>query len=435
MDLGPSNGRLLPRRGRKPGKNGNAAATYQAGIAAFEQGRYAEAIRLLSSIADHRSLSGTLGRFYLSQAHMHLGISELRLGRHASAARHLTAAREINPGSVDLSRYLLACHVGRGRFDLAVVELEKAQDQGRGDDATPIRLAHALARDGQHDRAIETLEDAIREEHQRADLFFQLGLLRAAAAELDEAVNALNDAARLAPFDASIQQHLGLALAARGDAAQAVRHLAIAQELRPHDAYVALLFTLAVEATQARGPGLSVDPTPVKTAPVDGAAVRALGDLIAEDPDFVEAFLSLPESDVDPEVFALLAAILEAALERHPDFADLHYHCSRVYARLGRTESAIMEADRAVEINPRYVRALIQLGRLHAQTDRSAEAIDRLRAAIDSGGDYPDVHLMLGELYSAGGEPEQARTEYRRALELNADYSRAQSALKELATS
>jgi len=432
--MNPIRRRDPPGRGRKTGHNRNAAATYQAGIAAFEQGRYNEAVELLSAIAEQRSLPGTLARFYLGQTHLHHGIDELRLGRYASAARHLTAAREINPNSDDLSRYLLASHVGQGRFDLAAAELEKARDEGRGDDALPIRLAHALARDGQHDRAVETLEKAVNGLPQRADLRVQLGLLHAAVERFDAAVTVFEDATALTPNDAAVRQHLALALGARGDTVPAVEHLAIAQKLCPHDAYTALLLTLAVDAAQAAGEDVDVEPTPAKTTSLDDAAIKTLGNVIVEDPDFVESFLSLPESEVDPEIFAMLAAILERALERHPDYADLHYHCSRVYARLGRTESAITKADRAVEINPRYAQALIQLGRLYSETDQSTEAIDRLHTAVQSGGDYPDVHFMLGELYQRDGKAEHARTEYRRALALNSDYTRAQDALNALAT-
>jgi tetratricopeptide (TPR) repeat protein len=424
-------------RRKGQGSSRSAAATYQAGLAAFERGRYAEAIELLSAIVDQPSLPGTLARFYLGQARLQFGIAELRQGRYTSAAGHLTAAREINPGSVALSRYLLVCHAGQRRFDLAIREIERTRDQGEADDVLPIRLAHAQVRDGQRQRAVETLEKAIQESPGRADYRFQLGLLHAAAEEFDPAVIALSEAVTRAPLEAEIRKNLGLALAAAGRARQAVEHLAIAQKLRPHDAYAALLLSLAVKADHAAetadGP-LAVAPVPAEMAPADEAAIETLGDLLTKDPDFVEAFLCLPESEVDAEIFAMLAAILGRALEKHPDYADLHHHCARVYGRLGRIESAITEESRAVEINPRYVQALIQLGRLYVQADRSGAAIERLQAAIESGGDYPDVHFMLGELYREEGRTRRACTAYRRALALNSDYTSARRALEALAT-
>jgi len=143
--------------------------------------------------------------------------------------------------------------------------------------------------------------------------------------------------------------------------------------------------------------------------------------------------LGLPESDIDRRVFVLLARTLERALELHPSFADLRYHCSRVYARLGRTDEAIAAAEGAVRVNPRFVQALIQLGRLYAGTQRNTEAIERLLEAIDAGGDYPDVHFLLGEMYRGHGDLRRARGAYERALKLNANYTQARRALEALA--
>jgi tetratricopeptide (TPR) repeat protein len=406
-----------------------AAAIYQRGLAAFETGRYPEAIDLLAIIAQQRSLPGTLAGFYLGQAHMRHGINELQAGRYEDAAEHLTAARRINPDSVDLWRFLTVSHVKRGRPDLAATELENARHRNTADEMIPIRLAHALARDGQLERAVETLEGAIGKQPARADLRLQLGLLQASADRFETAVEVLADAAGLAPQDVAIRQHLGLAYGALGMLTQAVEHLATAQKLRPDDSHIALLLTLAAKAAKDSSVGVEVQLVQATTAPVDQHAIMELGDIVTAEPDFVEAFLSLPESDVDAEVFGMLASILELALERHPDFADLYFHCSRVYARLGRTESAINQAHRAVEINPRYVQALIQLGRLYVQTDRRWQAIWRLQEAIAEGGDFPDVHCLLGEMYRRDGDTERACEQYRRALELNSSYAPARKAL------
>ena len=419
---------LNPHQGKASAKE--AAGLYQKGLAAFETGRYPEAIELLSAVAQQRGLPGTLAGFYLGQAHMNHGISELRAGRYDAAAEHLTAARRINPDSVDLWRYLTVSHVRRGRFDLAASELENAKQRDPSDGTMPIRLAHAQARDGQFDNAVRTLENAIHEQPDRADLRFQLGLLHAGADQYETAIEILADAATLAPQDAEIRQHLGLTYGVMGILTQAVEHLAEAQKLRPGDSYIALLLTMAAKAANDSSVGVDIRPAPVTAAAPDQRAIEELGAIITEEPEFVEAFLSLPESEVDAKVFGMLASILEMALERHPDYADLHFHCSRVYARLGRTESAINRAHRAVEINPRYVQALIQLGRLYVQTDRRWQAIWRLQEAISGGGDYPDVHYLLGEMYRRDGDKVRACEQYRRALELNSSFTPAREALE-----
>lgn len=412
-----------------------AASLYQQGLADFENGRYAEAIERLVAIPE-RSLPGTLARFYLGQAHHRLGIAELRAGRFKSAAEHLASARRINPDSIGLSKFLAAAFVGDQRYDLAADEIAR----GRTDDgaaAEPasiyqraIRLAYVLVKDGQLDRAVESLESTIAAAPWRAELHQHLGLILAGHEQYEAARTHLARAAELAPLHFDILLNYAQVLGALRLPRAAIAPLRTCQKIRSNDAHVAWMLAVACDAAGDRpSSGFSIE-APTATRIDDG--IDALGDLLAAQPDFVEAFLRLPDSPIDADVFAMLARTLETALERQPDYADLHHHCSRVYERLGRTEAAIDAAVSAVRINPRYVQALIQLGRLYGETDRRDEAVDRLNDAIDAGGDYPDVHYLLGRLYQDRGEPDAALGEYRRALELNANYDVARNAMREL---
>jgi len=409
------------------------AAIYQEGMAAYETGRFLEAIRLLESIINQRGLPATLAKFYLGQAHMRQGIVEIEAGRYAGAAAHLSKARTINPDTPSLSRYLAVCYAAEQRFDLATLELEREESSGSGDATLAIRLAHAFTGDGQYLKGIDVLQRAIYKEPNRADLHYQLGVIQASVEDYAAATTALRRAAELDPGDANIARNLGLALAATNDPHGAAESLANAQRLAPNDAYTGWLLALAADAARKAGITVSLRPVVSANNVADARSLDVLGETVIREPDFVEAFLSLPPSEVDGEVFSVLAATLARALERHPDYADLHFHCARVHERLGRTDAAIIEATRALEINPKYVQALIGLARLYARTDQRDEAIGRLRAAIECGGDYPDVNCLLGELYRAQGRTEEAVAAYRRALSLNNNYARAKEALAALA--
>ncbi len=404
---------------------------YQRGLSALEAGRYAESIALLSGLTTEESLSGTMARYYLGQSHLHLGIEHLHAARHAEALSHFQAARRLNPNADGLARYIAACYAGQGRFDLAAGECERGQVELDTDRDLPIRLAHALARDGQMQRAVATLVDAIDRQPYRVDVRKQLGLLYAASEQFEDAVCVLQEATELAPLDPELRQHLALAHVALKEYYEAAGHLAIAQKLRPDDPYLAMLLTLAIDAAKTTCVKLAIFPAAGEGESIDQDSLETLGEIITTDPEFVEAFLSLPASEMDPKIFAMLAAILERALELHPDYADLYYHCARILERLDLKDAAIARAQTAVEINPRYAQALIQLGRLYAQTDQSHEAIGRLRQAINCGASYPDVHFLLGQLYRGDGKTQAACREYRRALQLNARYEPAHAALAE----
>ena len=411
---------------------GEAANIYRDGMNAYERGDFADAIRILSQLNGSHALSNTLARFYLGQAHHHLGLQYLKDGQHDDAVKHLTVARDINPDAHGLPGQLAAAFAGQRRFDLAAAELERTPDSTLDSASQAIQHAHAQARDGRREDATRTLVDALDAAPDRNDIRMHLGLLYASGEEFVDAICVFSEAVDFAPLNAELRTRLALCLAAAEDHAEAVEHLAIAQKLRPHDAQLALYLTMALDAAKMTCFKLRFDPTGGNLQPTDDRSLDVLGDLLTGEPEFVEAFLKLPASDIDHDVFNTLLTIIERALDARPEFADLHYHCSRVYQRLGKTDEAIAEANNAIEINPKYVQALIQLGKLYAERSAVDEARERLSQAILFGGDYPDVHFMLGELFREDGAIDDAINAYRRALDLNQNYRQAQSALEAL---
>ena len=251
-----------------------------------------------------------------------------------------------------------------------------------------------------------------------------------ASEQFDEAVDVLAAAHQLRPDHADTCVKLGWCEGARGHVQGAYDHLARAHGLAPRDAAIALQMTIAAQAVVQNGGHVPTDDVAVRAMDrSDDPAVEVLGEMIAEDADFVEALLCLEESDLDREVFSVMVQAIDAALKLHPEYADLHYHCSRVCERLGNTQRAIDESRNAVRINPRYVNALVQLAHLYAATDRRTDAIARLEQAIEAGGGYPDIYYMLGNLYRDTGKTDRAKDAYENALALNEDYEAASVAL------
>lgn len=418
--------RIFGRRRMSPA---DAAAHYREGLSAFEAGDYERAISQLSQIDDGCSVSSTLAKFYLGQAHLKFGVELMNAGKHVTAVHHFNAARRLNPDAAGLSKYLATCYAAQRKFDMAADELEGSPDSNADASTQAIRLAHALARNGQIQKGIETLIRAMDDKPHRIDVRRHLGMMYAAAEQYVDAVCVFQEAVELAPLDSELRRCFGMTLAASEDHSEAAEQLAIAMKLRPNDAYLGSMLAMAMEASKSTCVKVRIDPETDMLAPMDECSIDSLSELIVSEPDFVEAFLALPQTGLDDEIFLLMAGVLERALAAHPEFADLHYHCARVYQRLGRTDEAIDEASRAVEINPRYVQALIQLGRLYADQEKTLEARDRLGRAILFGGDYPDVHYLIGELYRREGDRENAADSYRRALALNEQFGRAREAL------
>ena len=278
-----------------------------------------------------------------------------------------------------------------------------------------------------------TLREGLRLSPNHPELQYQYGVMLAATDQVADAVKCFEKTLATDATHARAHERLAQCLALSGHHEGALEHLQRAHQLEPANRRVALQLNLLAQSILASGESPQVEWHPlVRAVRSSKTAIERLGDLIAREPDFVETFLDLPASEVDQEVFSTLAATLECALARHPEYADLHYHCGAVYRRLGHHGSALRHVEQALDINPRYVNALILLAELYAQTQRWTDGIARLEQAVRRGGDLPDVHYLIGCLCQRQDRPERAREAFRRALALKQDYPAAKEALSRL---
>jgi tetratricopeptide (TPR) repeat protein len=267
-------------------------------------------------------------------------------------------------------------------------------------------------------------------------LNLQLGLFHASTDELDKAQEYLTKASEIDPTSADAHYYLGLISAARASLAPAVRLFQRAFELRSGD--LTLAYQLAVAARAASQNGIHIVLRPIEHTPFadcqeDSSQVRQLANYITYEPDFIEAFLALPKSEMDQKLFGTLVDVTQMALAGHPDYADLHLHCCRMMQRIGQDQQALKHARQAAAINPRYTQAHVQIGKICARLGRDKEAIKAIQSAIRCGADWPDVHLLAGQLEAKRRRPDQAKAHLQRALKLNANYDPAAKALVALA--
>ncbi len=406
---------------------------YEAGMAAFGAGDYETALRHLDTIAWGGSAQATLARFYTGQAHLRLGMRRFGEKRFAEAADHFRHAASANPVAGGLCRYLATCYIALDRLDLAAAELGKAVEADPDDVEARIRFALATWKNGQSARAEEILRTGLARRPNDAELEYQLGTLLGSEGRFDEATDLLRSCLEHDPSHARAHARLAQCLGVQERPDEAMEHLREAQRLEPNNGLIAFQLSLLSGQAQARMPlpNAGLRP-PVVLDLNDRRAVDRMATIIREDPEFLDAFLSLPTSEVDRDVFAALLAIVRRAIEECPQYADLRLRCSQLLARLGRIDEAVDQTREALRINPHYVNALIQLAQLYQTTRREDEAIARLEQAIRLGANYPDVHYLLGQLYQSRGRVVEARTAYERAVRLNGRYDPARRALASL---
>lgn len=406
--------------------------SYAAGMALYRCGRYGEALGRLSCLLGRGDLIGNLGRFYTGMSHRALGIEAMRRGEFDSAEEHLRAAAAVLGREADLTSYLASICAGTGRYRACAAEMEKTPDLDEAGPGTWQKLAQAQWRAGRRAEAFMTLTAAVRRFPRSAEVHVQWGLFHAAEERFDEAYPCFQAAVEADCTNAEAHGYLGLSAAAQGAVQTAAQAFQRAFDLRPSDLVLALQLALAAKAAAENGRPIVLH-LPEPTAAPATSQVRQLADYVTAESDFIDAFVALPASAADGELFEVLAGVIQMALAEHDDYADLHYYCGCVFRRLGRIDRAFPHAARAIQINPRYVQALLLAARLHAERGQLGQAIVFVRRAIRCGADWPDIHCLAGEWMICCNRPREAQAHLKRALQLKGGDPRAAEALASLA--
>jgi tetratricopeptide (TPR) repeat protein len=122
--------------------------------------------------------------------------------------------------------------------------------------------------------------------------------------------------------------------------------------------------------------------------------------------------------------------LLEDIVSSGRAFADVHHLLGVSLSLLGQGERALSQFQRALELNPRYLEALIHQGLVLAElgrTDEANQAFQRAAASVappSEGLPAPvaarlaNQHADLAEAYAEAGALARAVEQYERALEL-----------------
>jgi tetratricopeptide (TPR) repeat protein len=126
--------------------------------------------------------------------------------------------------------------------------------------------------------------------------------------------------------------------------------------------------------------------------------------------------------------------LLESVVDSGRAFADVHHLLGVSLSLLGQAERALNELERALELNPRYVEALIHRGIVLnelGRTDEAEEAFTRAAANLNKRVDglpapvaaqLANRHADIAETYAGAGALNRAIEEYERALALGPNF-------------
>jgi tetratricopeptide (TPR) repeat protein len=115
----------------------------------------------------------------------------------------------------------------------------------------------------------------------------------------------------------------------------------------------------------------------------------------------------------------------EILVRLDPYGAENHYRLGVTYQFLQRLYDAIASYVRALDIQPRDMRASMNLGVVYLSLNQGEDAVKYLRKATELSPAWPDAWLNLGVALDAKGDLVGAEQAYKRALELNPNQSLA----------
>lgn len=113
--------------------------------------------------------------------------------------------------------------------------------------------------------------------------------------------------------------------------------------------------------------------------------------------------------------------------------AQSHYRLGIIATRDGRTEDAIREYEKSIELDPNYAKARLNLGEIHAVHGDVASAAAQFRAGIALDPGYAKPRLNLGVLLYRTGSVDEGEAELLRAVELEPGYGKAWAHLAAIA--
>ncbi|MFQ5989031.1 MAG: tetratricopeptide repeat protein [Candidatus Methylomirabilales bacterium] len=219
------------------------------------------------------------------------------------------------------------------------------------------------------------------------------------------------------PLMARTNYQLGLSYFNAGDYQRAIPEFAKAVELHPseplyYDALgTALMFTGRLDAAIAQfKEALRVDPKYTEAKNNLGTAYLAKGDL--------------------EQARATFNDVLRDPFYATPQFA--YFNLAKIYEREGRTDLAIREYKRALDIDRDYVDAHNSLGILYLRQGKVDLAIQEFDEATRLSPQVALYHRNLGVAYVQAGDKKKARRAFERVLELDRDGPTAAYARKML---
>ncbi len=173
-------------------------------------------------------------------------------------------------------------------------------------------------------------------------------------------------------------------------------------------AYAGLADAYAVLPNYSRTPGKEAYPK------AEAAAIKAL----EIDDKLAEAHIALANVRVWHKWAKAAEPEFKRGLERNPNYSTGHQWYSIYLSLVGRHDEAILEMEKAKELDPFSIIINTELGCPYLYSRRYDRAIEYFTKAVEMDSNFPFAHFALAEAYDRTGRFNEALAEHEKAIDL-----------------
>lgn len=341
-----------------------------------------------------------------ANTHYGAGLAAYRDGKTAEAIQRLGDALRLDPSLITARRDLGTILLANGRT-MEASSLYGEAVRLRPDDADAHNdYGVVLSRVGDAANATRSFEKAISLNPRHGDAHYNLGLALMNQWKVAPAAGQFRKALELVPGYADAQHHLGRALARQGDHEGAAASFRRVIELRPNfaDAHYELAMTLVKLNRQKE-------------------AIPRLTEALRHNPSHAEAHYQLGMAMLSVNNVNLAVPQFRAVVAQRAYDPEGHYRLAQCYRRQGKTGDAVASFREALRLRPGWPEASNDLAWLLATAPEASErdAAESLRLArqgFEASRRMTPVFLdSVAAAHASAGRFDEALAAQRQAVE------------------
>lgn len=253
-------------------------------------------------------------------------------------------------------------------------------------------------------RAIPLLEGVLRRDPEQALARFNLGVAHHLSGDPALAVREYQAATAVDPSIGDAWRYLGLLQEDSGRVDSAISNYRTGIRNDPENA---LLRVALIDGLRRQG-------QPREAVAAAQEALKFNANSLAVYNAMGQAYLDLGDLQLAQFVYQKALASVDGA----EDSAEIQCNLGWVYHQRDEIPSATFRLQKAVELDPEYLPALVYLSAVYMKDRNYADTVELLERAIKLDPENPDVRLTLGVAYRGVGALDKAEESYNKALAL-----------------